>query len=112
MAFHKYGMFAVFAVYAWSISQLPFKSGKDWKQGVTYRDTEDEAQRLPHNDPESPFFHNQLPVTKGAYALGDWLTDSMTVSLLLLFVMSNLGMYVMVCLNYIGFGSAVLTVVQ
>jgi len=76
MALHKYGIFAVFCVYAWCITVLKVDdSNKNRSENET--------------TPKIAFSHLQ------SQDLSNWLTDTMTAALVMLFSLSNLGMYIM-----------------
>eukprot|EP01114_Cavostelium_apophysatum_P005081 TRINITY_DN1568_c0_g1_i1.p1 TRINITY_DN1568_c0_g1~~TRINITY_DN1568_c0_g1_i1.p1 ORF type:complete len:876 (-),score=228.98 TRINITY_DN1568_c0_g1_i1:1299-3926(-) len=66
MAFHKYGIFALFAVFGWQVSQL--RTREDEKPDTLYAE-----------------------MTK----ISQWLADAMTAALLLLYALINLGTYIM-----------------
>ena len=76
MAIHKYGIFAVFCVYAWSISVLKLED-------KPRSETDAAAPRVSFSPPQTQDMAN-------------WLTDTMTAALVLLFALCNLGMYIMV----------------
>jgi len=72
MTFHKYGIFSLFCIFAWQLVQLKAHPTRD-TQNTT-------SKHLNH--------HNNINVSH-------WLSDLMTVSIMLFFAMSNLGMYLM-----------------
>lgn len=70
MTFHKYGIFSLFCVYAWQIIRLQISDTKE----------------------EKSILHSR---NSNVFQISAWLSDLMTAAIMLLFVMTNLGMYLM-----------------
>jgi predicted MFS family arabinose efflux permease len=76
MAFHKYGIFSLYAIYAWRANLLAT--------------TEEEERR----NAKFPLLSNGNQLIRGS-KVSDWLTDHASFCIALLFSMTNLGTYLM-----------------
>ncbi len=103
MAFHKYGLFALFCIFAAAITQLRVSNSNSTNTNTTAK--EDEEDALLHDNSHNsngninilPLVANNISTNSTTLnaAASAWLSDAMSCALLLFFCLTNLGTWLM-----------------
>ncbi len=108
MAFHKYGLFALFCIFAAAITQLRVSNSNTTNSNTAAKD--DEEDPLLHDNSISngnshnnnininiPIVANNISTNSTTLnaAASAWLSDAMSCALLLFFCLTNLGTWLM-----------------